>query len=402
MKSKAWLVLLGGAVIATALAVGLPAGQRGVAAISAGVLVLIAAVAALNASPAGIAFVERRAGGVKAAGWALVVLGVAVVAVAPFSPYPAARFGWILYLGAGLSLTGFMAVRLPRMLREVGAVHAEPDRRAAAGPYIRAEARGFHGVSEGLAAVASVARNAGAVLQIVGPWVVLLIVSGLVALLAVTSGSEGPGRSLLVEFLLCLPLSLLLLAAVPTVIVAWTRWSVRGERPRHWIALPDRAAMSVAWRLWVAFSVMGVVEGLVSSQAWALSTKLGGWPDVTAVVVGNGVEVVLIAVATGFGLQLIALALGNKAFDQGIALFRTRALWPGLPLGMMVALLPFTAAGTAIDLWQQHLNYGAFNPLTGLFLLGSALAGFGALIAATTYAARVYEAVREPDLQIVA
>lgn len=391
--------MLGGAVIAAALAFWLPAGQGVVAGIAAVALVLICAVSALNASPASIAFVGRHGRAIRAIGGALVVLGVAIVVVAPFYPYPAGRFGLILYVATSLSLTGFMTARLPQLLKDVDAVRAEADRQAGdgAGPDAGAEARPFDSLSEGLGATASVIRNAGAVFHIVGPWVLLLVVSGLIAVTAANSGSEWPGRSLPVMALLALPLALLLVISAPTVLVAWARWTVRGERPRHWIALPDRAALSVGWRLWVAFSVFGAVDELLSFQASAIAARLGGSPQVVGFLVGHCIDVVLIALATALALRLIALALGDRTFDQGAALSRTRALWPGLPLGMILALLPFTAAGCAIDLLQWSLNLGALNPWTGVFFLGTAATGFGALIAGTTYAARVYDAVLDTD-----
>lgn len=395
MKPKAWLVILGAAVMAAALAFWLPSGQKDLAGISAGTLVLLSAFMALNGSPAGIAFVERHVGAIKAMGWALVVLGVAVVVAVPFTPYPADRFGWIIYLGVGLSLTGFMTVRLPRMLKEAGAVRAEVERQAE--PEIRAEARRFHGLSEGLDAATSVVRNPGAVLQIVGPWVVLLVTFGLIVL-AATQGEPGPSGSPLTAVVLwMLPLFVLLVIGTPTVVVAWARWSMRGERPRRWVALPDRAALSVAWRLWIFFSALGSADGLASLQASSLAAKLGVSPEITAALVAACVDLLLIGLATSWGLRLIALALGDRSFDQGVAMVRTRPLWPGLPLGMIVAILPFTVVGITLDLLEQRLNYGPFAPLTGLFLLGSALTGFGAVIAATTYAGQVYRALREPD-----
>jgi hypothetical protein len=340
VKSKAWLVFLGAAVIAAALAFWLPPGQKDLAGISAGALVLLSAFMALNTSPAGIAFVERHAGATRGMGWALVVLGVAVVVVAPFTPYPADRFGWILYLGAGLSLTGFMTVRLPRMLKEIGAVRAEVERRVWAGPELRAEARGFHGVSEGLGAAASVARQPGAVLQIVGPWIVLLVTFALMAL-AATEGASGPsGNPLTAVVLWLLPLFLLLVIGTPTVVVAWARWSMRGERPHRWVALPDRAALSVAWRLWIFFSVLGSADGLASLQASSLAAKLGGAPEITGLLVGTGVDIPLEAVTVAPILSVPGLAPDygdkracNKRTGPGCDSRRLHHFFPALSAG---------------------------------------------------------------------
>ncbi|NBW11084.1 MAG: hypothetical protein EBR82_23940 [Caulobacteraceae bacterium] len=407
VKTRAWLVFLGGAAVAAALAFWLPAGQRMFAGMTTGLLVLVAAVTALNASPAGMAFVERRAAAIKAAGWALVALGMAAMIATPFTPLAPDVFAWVLYPCAGLAVVGIMTAQLPRMLNDARMMRQATEQatgqttgRAVAdkdGP--PPSTRAFNGPSEGLRAALAPVREAGVFLQITVPWVAVIAGFLLMAMASVGNASRWPWNSTATLLFLMAPLFLLALAAIPTMVVGWARWAVRRETPRYGIALPGRAVPSVTWRLWVAGTVIGIADRLVTGAVASLVAEMGGSPDVATMVVSLCVNLILIAAATGWALKLIALAVGDTTFNQPVALIRTRALWPDLPLGMLLATAPWMAVGVAFDLAVGPWNL-LMPPVLRLMLLMLPVLIFAAgLASATTYAARVYRALAQTDPQ---
>ncbi len=399
VKTRAWLIFLGGAAVAAALAFWLPSGQRMFAGMTAGLLVLVAAVTALNASPAGIAFVEQRAGAIKATGWALVALGMAAMIATPFTPLAPDVFAWVLYPCAGLAVVGIMTAQLPRMLNDARMMRRATEQAVADrdGPPPATEP--FNGQSEGLRAAAAPVREAGPFLQITVPWVAVIAGCLLMAMVSVENASRWPWNSTATLLFLMAPLFLLALAAIPTMVVGWARWAVRRETPRYGIALPGRAVPSVTWRLWVAGTVIGIADRLVTGAVASLVAEMGGSPEVATMVVSPCVNLILIAAATGWALKLIALAVGDTTFNQPVALIRTRALWPDLPLGMLLATAPWMAVGVAFDLAVGPWNL-LMPPVLRLTLLMLPVLIFAAgLASATTYAARVYRALAETDPQ---
>jgi len=393
-----------GALIIAALAVaaGLTSwlwpGQREAAAIAALTFAPIAGIAALMAWPPGVAFITERSRLIVAVGWGVCIvgfvggLGLAVIVGRRSST----AINIAMYAGLGVAFLGFMAARLPRSVTQAARSTAD----LAALKSTGASRPTFDGLNEGWTAVLSVLRDGRAFLQITAPWAVVL--AGATCLLLsfepnVARGSTSAG-------LLLLALLLLLVAAiyliVPTVAVAWFRWTIEGRLPSRFVALPDRTVLSLAWRLWTFLTILGVINRVVTPRLTALAASaapqhavaLGG-------LAGCAVDILMLMGASSPALQLPALAVRDTAFNETAAMVEGRKMWPGLPLGLALSLAAFPfLAWVCVRTWQglsqpapvAHAAAGALGPLNAIALAGWLMVAFATLVSGASLLSRAY------------
>lgn len=395
-------IILAAIAIASAFVCWFIPSQRELAGPLALICSVIAALTSLLAWPEAVAFTGRRSPLLATAGWALCVVGL----VAGFALSVVASLrSWggtdlFIYGCLGLSLLGFIAARLPSMVKEMAKSRAG----AAAHQVTNKALPKFDWLREGLAAPLSVFRSGRAFLQIAGPWAAFLSLSTYVAV--IVGKDTGPGASSARLWLL--GVLLLLLVAIylilPTIAVAWFRWTVDEQLPRQFLALPDRAALAFAWRIWIGLGLVGGLDRLVtpkltqvvSSAIPAAMTGVGAWA-------GPAVDIALVMLASSFTLQFPAIAVNDAAFTRTTAMIQGRKLWPGLPVGLLLSLAPFP-----ILAWACEHVYGIGNPAVpithsgavtfglsdGTALFVALMALFATLASGATFLSRAYLAAK--------
>jgi hypothetical protein len=258
-------------------------------------------------------------------------------------------------------------------------------------------------VREGLAAPLFVLREWRMFLQISLPWALFLGLGlYLLAAFADTIGRDANAATMLLLLLLILLVGVYVI--VPTVAVAWFRFTIQGRQPERYVALPDRAALGLAWRLWLSLSVLGSCDGLVTTQATALAARI---PALDAPSVGDTTgwvfDILALMLASSFALRLPARAVSDPDFSQTVALAAGGRMWPGLPVGLILSLAPVFVLGWVAD---QLVGYLA-NPTphahgpdirlgpvaTGCLGLGS-LVVFAAVASGASYLSRAYLAAK--------
>lgn len=386
---------------AFALASWLLPSHREYVALTAVVLAVSAATTALFSWPEGVAFVQRRSRLLMVVGWAVCIVGftagIGLSLLASFW-FPAAM-DVALYSGLALAFVGFMTAALPRMISRVEQSRAD----LAALKATERSPQTFNGFREGLDAPLSVVRAGYAFLQIAGPWAAVLAGTAYLMLsLAKTSVHSAGGAQLwLLGLLLLLIVAIYLI--VPTVAVAWFRWTISAELPGRFIALPDRTVLSVAWRLWLALSLLGAADGLVTPKLVQLGTGiLPEFSKTFGVWTGSVVDLLIIMVASSFALQLPAMAARDVEFRRTAALVAGRKMWPGLPVG-----LAFSLAAYPVLAWACAYAYGlafpdstvrsapaTLTPFDAFGLFGVLLVLFATIASAATYLSRAYLAAK--------
>jgi hypothetical protein len=262
----------------------------------------------------------------------------------------------------------------------------------------------FDGLREGLEASLSVVRGGGAFLQIAGPWAAVL--TGVVYLILVLG--KNVGHSVTSSWLILLGGILLLVAAIyliiPTVTVAWFRWTIGSQLPSRFFALPDRTALSFAWRIWISLTFMGAVDKFMTPKLTHLAiaempqyaAAVGGWA-------GWAIDVLVIMLFSSFALQLPAVAVGDANFSRTAALVQGRKMWPRLPVGLVISLAPFPIfawACASIYAWRLpapntvHSALATVSPLDAIGFFGVLVVLFATLASGATFLSRAYLAAK--------
>lgn len=306
----------------------------------------------------------------------------------------------ILYGSTALFFLGFLAARLPNMV--ASAVKSRPDPSPLA---ISALATAhFDGLREGLAASLSVLSDGRAFLQIAGPWAAFLSLSAYVAVMlgAHEGHSATAAQYWLLGFLLLLLAALYLI--IPSVAVAWFRWTLGGQLPRWFVALPDRTALGFAWRLWTVLTLLGGVDRLVTPKLTEVVNSALP-PNMAAVGASTGwvVDILLVMLASSFALRLPAIAMNDAAFTRTMAIVQGRRMWPGLPMGLLLSLAPFSilawSCGPLYRLIKPvgpkvHSAAATFDGLDGASLFVTLMLLFAILAAGASFLARAYLAAK--------
>jgi hypothetical protein len=242
-------------------------------------------------------------------------------------------------------------------------------------------------------------RDWRAFFQITGPWA--LLVSAGLAGLAVMGGrlDHDPARGLML-LLALLALVVVLAASIPIVGVAWRRWIVDGRLPARFVALPNRAMWGWFDRLYVFGVVLGGIDRWIVPNVAALASRLslpasGAIGDAAATVA----DVLAVMLVSNMALRLPAVAIGDRDFALGIANTQGRKLWPGLPFGLVLSVVPFYALGWLFDqAYDAYLRPKAPSahvswPAAGSLGLSLFIA-YAAVASAATFLSRTYVAVK--------
>jgi len=402
MRQYRSAIFVAAVAVVFALAAVFVPGHREYTAMFAVVCAVVAGVAVLQTWPAAIAFIKLRARLLVVVGWSVCVLGCLAglgLAFVVGAQRPT-EMNLFLYGGLALAFLGFMATQLPRMARQIAQSRAD----LAALKAIERTPPAFDGLREGVEASLSVLRGGRAFLQIAGPWAAALAVAayGFLVFSSAFAHSAGSAQQFLFGGLLLLLAAIYLI--VPTVAVAWFRWSIDGQLPGRFLALPDRAALSFAWRLWFFLTMLGAADRIVTPQLTRLAAAVT--PQHAGTVVGLAalaVDILIIAAAGGFALQLPAMAVNDGAFTQTAAMTEGRKLWPGLPVGLALSLatFPFLAWG-CFGLFselsraapQVHPGPAILSLLSAGALLAGLMVIFATIASGATLLSRAYLAAK--------
>ena len=247
-------------------------------------------------------------------------------------------------------------------------------------------------------------RGGRAFLQIAAPWAAFL--AGSTYLLVALDQNAGRGSSTAV--LILLGLLLLLLAAIyliiPTVAVAWFRWTIDGKLPSRFLALPDRTVLSFAWRIWISLTFLGGVDRLVTPRLTELAAKaLPQYAATVGELASWAVDILVVMVASSFALHLPAVAVKDTAFTRTAALVEGRKMWPGFPMGLVLSLaaFPFLAwafarvyVGMLPAMPPVHSAHATLSPLDAIALSGWLMVLFATLASGATLLSRAYLAAK--------
>jgi hypothetical protein len=364
---------------------------------------IVAGTAALLSWPRGVALIAQHARICVLAGWslcatgALVSLGGPVFLIFEFSTVNDAVTNACIYAGLAAILVGFMIAQLPGMGRRLRQSRVDAAKLASAG----VERRDFNGPQEAFEAFLSVGRGWPAFLQIVAPWVLFSCASLYWLLPAGEHLDHDAGKAQ--WFLLgLLGVMILLGVSIPTTAAAWCQWILRGERPPHFLALPNRRAWSIGWRLWVFAGVMGAADGWASNQMIALAPGLGFHDGAFAgSVAGVVIDILALMVASSLALRLPALVVGDLDFSPTVARIEGRRMWPGLPFGLVLSLAPYLIAGWIVNValeWFGNPTVGSAHfhvtPLSIIQLAAGLIFYFAAIASAATFLSRSYLAAK--------
>lgn len=319
-------------------------------------------------------FIRLHSRGVVVAGVVITLAGIALPFVLLSS---AVNVSLVVGSMVVIMMGGLALCMIPSSLNRFEAQQAvakEPCSRATGG---------FHPVAEARAAVALLASNRGALMRVVGPWILVACVCPLVMIvLNKASPSNNKGLALLV----LLGLLGLLLAACLAILIALIQWVrfIGEHREPAMTAIPAKALWSWSWRLFVFGSATRFVD---ASELWLKSH----WPAASAWQVDGAQILIWVIVCLGaapIALVLPPLALG--AVDKSIARalrgyqFAGRKFFAGIALILMPYALLSWVLGIAAQHYQHPLVLAVSVVVSFVVLLATLLIGL-------TYLTRIYQ-----------
>lgn len=360
------------------------------------IVAVVAASSWLMSQPWCVAYVERNPRRVRLIGWAIAGVALAVViaypALALGNLVPMTDLDVVIESAVAVGALGWVVASAPTMAKQIKRARWKAEVAVTHPP----QASAFSPFSEGWRAPCTIIRNPMEFLQIAGPWAVAL--AGCYFAVTRLAAPAKLDRSVAFATLaLIIGTVLILVLSIPTTGVAWARWIGRGQKPGHVVALPDRAALSVFWRLCLFNVVEAAMDRAVSAQAATLakSTGLPG-PDVVGDAAGWIVEILAVVIAGMFAVRLAALALGDKDF-RVTDLGPLRRLGFGVGVGLALAMAPPLIAavlfGNLADLFPRVLGNLEHPDLAGLAWISvEFLLLFAGVASAAAYLTRAYQA----------
>ena len=396
MSARNLVVWAAVVAVLAAIALSVPPDERsGYFIFGGGALAIVLASTWVLSQRRFITYVEANSKRVKLLGWT--IAGTAAVSVIGYS--------WLAIEGAAsiapmqvvlesmtlMGLAGVMIASFPRMATQVERARAKAEVLKA--QPVRAVA--FSPLAEGGRAALTILRSPAVFLQITGPWVVILA-AGYFAFTTYSDRLKAAGAALGLLLLIFAWLAVFLLS-IPTIGVAWARWIGQGQRPDRFVALPDRAVLSVMWRLWIFNLVAGGAADRIS--AWVAGhAKTGGMANSDSLgVAANAVVGILAVVLAGpFAVRLAARALGDKEF-RIFDLGPLRRLGPKLGLGLALSMAPAGVLTWLLDpLYEALPHSGETIAHPGSITLAWLAVGLILLLAVVAsgaaYLTRVYRA----------
>ncbi len=366
----------------------------------AGTLVVVTGISVLIGWPAAATFISQRKSVFVFGGWLVCIAGITAGLGLPIfwvfqahssSPYTENA---VIYGGTMVALLGVMTASLPRMTKQVR------DSRADLAMLKQSDAPrpDFRGIREGIEATLTVARDWLMFLQITGPWVVLIAAGFLILTFF------GKGLRHFASGLPLLGVALVFLAGLvvswPTVMVAWHRWIISGERPSLFVALPDRATLSYSWPLWLFASLMWTADKLASSKITQIADAMH---LSSASAVGDlaswTVDILVIALGSSAALRLPAIAVRDARFSRTVAMVEGRRMWPGLPLGLAISIAPFYVFNWVLGelfsgVLKPNVPAGDLRLIAAGVLIFGIVVTFAGIASAVTFLSRAYLAAK--------
>jgi hypothetical protein len=254
--------------------------------------------------------------------------------------------------------------------------------------------RKFGGLNEGVVAPFSIFRGWRTFLHLSLPWLVLILVP--VAALRLAGYVDGVAKSALLAAL-ALIFFLALVVSFPTIAVAWARWSSTGERPPGVLALPDRVVPVVVWRLWIFIGAGVLLERWFASGLHSLLV-MAHLPTATFAdkVTSAVADIIIVVVASNRTLQLTALAVGDTNTAEVQMIDWRQQMWPGLPLGLVIALAPFYVLRQSLSALFDFENLATGHQLYDPVILGIAglgiFLGFAGVASGAAFLSQAYQA----------
>ena len=344
-----------------------------------------------------VAFVDRHPRRFRLAGWTIVAIGIAVTlgypALTVANLAPLVGFEVVLEGAVILALAGFMIASFPRMIGQVKLARSKLEAQKGLPP----QPSTFSPLKEGCAAALTILRSPVEYLQIAGPWAAMISATALGAIALVAPAKVDRGAAFGALALIAISVVLLILS-LPTIGVAWARWVGQGRRPIRFVAMPDGAAISVMWRLWIFNAVEAAIDKPVSAYV-ATVWKSAGLGDADAVgdVAGWVVEILAIVLAGIFAVRLAAIALGDRNF-RVIDLGAGRGFRPMLGAGLVVALAPAVLAVAGFNGLYEALAgpHSIDHPSapTALWVFVEVLLLLAAFASGAAYLTRAYQTIR--------
>jgi hypothetical protein len=375
---------------------------RGAAGIAAAAFAVVAGAVALMIWPRSVAFIRLRPRLLVTLGWSICAIGVVVGFTLTFlaAKGPKEAMDLPLYGGLSVALLGFMTARLPKMIAQSAQVRREMDALKVAAP----APTNFNGYREGFSAPVSLVHDARAFLKIAAPWAALVAAGFCLILEFGLKSGRGSTAAMLALFAIFGLGIAAIYVVVPTVLVAWFRWVIERRAPPGFIALPDRAVLSFAWRIWIALTALGVIGRSVTPTIVGFAhTITPAYAETIGATAEFAIDLLLTMLFSSVALVLPAVAVRDKAFNRTIAMIQGRKLWPGLPVGLLLSLAPYpvlaVAIGSAYSFIYPTVRAAHTTPLpltpwevAGLLLVLMVM--FATLASGATFLSRAYLAIK--------
>ena len=311
--------------------------------IAGSAVAIIAASSWLMYQPWCVTYVERHPRRVRVIGWA--VVGAAVASVIGYTTLtlanllPMAGMEAVLEGATAIGLLGAMIISFPGMAAQMKRARETAEAAKTSPP----RSQTFSPLAEGWRATLTILHDPAGFLQISAPWAVVIAASYF-AITRLPHRPQGTSGSAPWSLGLILVALMLLALSMPTIGVAWARWTGRGQKPDHGVALPDRAVLSVMWRLWLFNAAEAAGERPVAAKAAALAQSAGlARPEFIGGAAGWIVEILAVVIFGALAVRMAALALGDKDFritDLG----PIRRLGLKLGVGLVLAMAPAAIA----------------------------------------------------------
>lgn len=336
MKFRSYAILIGAIVVAGALAFVLQGQAAQTAAMMAAVFTVLTAFSAFLAWAPGAAFVEQKSRWVVGVGFGIAALAVAIfVWTVGGSPSTEASEPYIT-ASVAVAMTAFLLISAPKIARQSSAARRL---QRSLPPVDGAPRRLSYGLRDGVAALVRLAEEAKSFLKTCWLWLLISTVPLLLAGAAWGAGYVEPAIQVAGIGIGWLGF----IIGLPTVLVTWHRLLIEGRRP-GWVTLPDRAAFSYGWRLWIYTSIASRAANWASEAAGHWALHQGSIQAYAPAVVVNALVFAVICALFSFqALRLAAVAVGDAALSLPAAVAAARRMRLSLPLGVLVAMTPFFA-----------------------------------------------------------
>jgi hypothetical protein len=274
------------------------------------------------------------------------------------------------------TVLGVVIAVLPRSLKAAARIKAETTAQPADGLGVRVRA-----MEEAADAFGLFSREREALVQIVGPWLLLFCLLPF-AFVDMTFWKGIIDRQLAVAAVILLLFLLAMLCLPLIAAIQWGRFLATGRRPRA-LDVPLGALWGFVWRLFFAGIILRVIS---SAEPWLKAHLPAAAPWMVDGLSGLFSLLVLVLVSP-WGIVFVAVALGAEDKSTSTALRVARGTGRRFYLGMLLILSPIIMLSWLANFAPKTPDLGAAQ---WAIYFGRSLAMFATLIVATTYLTRAY------------